>query len=820
MTTDSTSAAAAPGSPVDDALKKLLAQSVGKAAGDPVWQALKQSLIDSLPDDGGPINNPGGPQENADSKITWAQYFFFNESHSTALSASVGGYTGLTAVDLAAYANAVLCQSIFYYGTNFTARIDRDRVNTDVATYGAKMIGGVGLLGVTAVSEDPQVMALAAAARGLGATVEQFVQAIIAIVPSRILLYQDKHWVNGDLEIFDWLGQYVAIGGQLTDVGALLTRLYQVNLPEFPNLTAAAINQYRGFLEQNSGPSYTDFSACTDAITYSPNICVQGSGCAVFDDWVSGLYLQFGPGQKYWVADASCCSEDTEILLADGRSKLISQLALDDVIQGADGPVSPLYVSATPLNGRGLYEFFEPGQGPRLTRTHPIVNARADGDGDGASGAPRALAVNASVLRHMLPNHHRTGVGSLDRAVVHTRTQSGGADAGASTEVVRGIRATSTSSHGPAVYDLVLPFSGAGRAGYWAGRNGKFMLVEPELIRLADDPLVGVAIFELIAGLATRGAPGLHDDGHDPLQTELRELLDVYGNQIYPQVFRAALCGASPSGAPGYALDGAGFAIDAFVREVGTHDPASLAALGVLLETCSRHLYTPLSNVIRTAWREIPTALLKASMTGTAADASAPSMLSLTMFDLELLAAPEMFGQAPWTLGVSIGRSRDSADGDVRHEIAADSAGQSSRFRQVFDRMLTHELVSPNERPHLTLDVTAAGQPTPFAVSARVPVPTQTYGSSSVLLCETSGMDIARVNYDVRRMAAPRDVEVEAGRRWDEAHRFAYAVSLGRAMVEPMAAALARRTQILAARPTYVVIDGPITSAPAPTSGA
>jgi hypothetical protein len=137
------------------------------------------------------------------------------------------------------------------------------------------------------------------------------------------------------------------------------------------------------------------------------------------------------------------------------------------------------------------------------------------------------------------------------------------------------------------------------------------------------------------------------------------------------------------------------------------------------------------------------------------------------------------------------------------------AASQSSRFRQVFDQGMSYELVNPNETPWLSLDVVAAGQRTPFATSARLPVPMLMYGLRSVLLCERSGHDIARVNYDVRRIEARPNVETPSDRRWDEADRLAHAVSFGRAMVGPMAVALARRTEVLAARPTSFVNVSP-----------
>lgn len=777
----------------EKAIYNLLALPIGRAAEAPVIQAMKQQIAQNL------SNTKVGPFPNFNFRKT-----FFPNQRATTLSNLVPTYTKMLTQEWIDYATEVLCQAIYYW-TTISDLLNKKLINSSVTANSQKAFIYTGNLGVLAVAENPQIVSLAKTAMAEGATKLDFVEVIIKNIPSRILLYYDKRWHNGDLEIFDWLGKYVAMGGTINEIPGLLTQFYSHGLPLYPNMASTTFVNYKGYMTRSNGPTYADFPELKAIVTYSTESCGNGI-CLPNDDKWSNWYVSNAKAAETFKAPSSCCAEDTEILMADGSAKLITELSPNDIIQGAVGPTKPLYVSKSPLSGRKLYEFFESGGGPRLTETHPIVNPDYS---TLLSDVPAALSVYPQGLYQILPNHNRTGVGQLiiNETEVKVTNTANNKTLSSGSETIKALRETDTSKHGEEVYDIVLPFSDHTQVGYWAGRNGKFVLIEPELIRLKDDPFVGAAIFELLVGLAESYEKGEWQISTGDSDNNLNTYLDCYGLQIINLALKMALSNAS--------IEDVNLeenttdlpqAIDTFINENWTQSPTVIANIAILLGLCSRHLYVPLSNIIRNGNRFFPKTALKKELTNGFEKSDNGNYLVVSLMDMELSSNLESHGAAAITVNFKISSSHIETKTNIQDSISTNYNKTNTIFRHVYDHSTVYEMIDENDQPTLEIEITSTTNKAFLASSHTIPLSIRSFSYRKVILFDNQGVNVANIHIDVCRLTKEQlDVENFQSEDWGEKNQRLYAVALGRALVAPFSFALSRGQDVMAKKPFHLL---------------
>lgn len=778
---------------METAIKQLLSVTVGRAAEEPVLAATKQQIAQNL----------SNAKVSYYPDVNWRTTFFPNQT-ATNLSNLVPEYTKLGESFWVNYATLIMCQSIYYWSPVYGSRINIQMVNDQMNVQSSKAFVYTGYLGITAVAENTQVMTLASVAKSAGATKADLAAEIIKIIPSRILLYQDKNWPNGDLEIFDWLGKFLAMGGMVGEVPALLAQWYSVGLPEFPNMSGTSFEQYKGYMTRSQGPSYSDFPELQPIITYSETNCYQV--CVDLKDIKTGWYINNAATAVPYLAPSSCCSGDTEILMADGSTKLISQIKPGDVVLGPAGPVKPLYISKTPLSGRQLYELFAPGEGPRLTSAHPIVNA------DPSTKAAAVVAISPYILRQILPNNSRTGVGPAlagETRVWVTNTVAKKKYNEPVTETIKAVRETDTSRHRDAVYDIVLPFSETQQNGYWAGRKGKFVLIEPELIRLEDHPYVAAALFTLLEGLAQAYEKGEWSIKKDDSEYYLRNYLKFYGEQLVDLSLQTALCNTSTKEEPSVVPDMAelGQLIDAFVHQGWTASPSLIADIAMLLETFSKNIYVPLGNIIRTGWRYFPREELRKEMNPGQKNDPNRRYFVVTLMDIEFDNGLSVANSTTIMINTQITTSDVSNRYNVEDTFTTRNSTNKNTFRQVIDHVLVYEKKGEEDQPTLKTGIFLSPKGPSWAESEAIPIHNNTYSHGQLMLFDRHGIEVGKVHYDVRRLNAEQlhsGAQLEPS--WGERAQMAYAVSLGRAMVPSVAQALSQSHIVMKKKPLHFLM--------------
>ncbi len=585
-----------------------------------------------------------------------------------------------------------------------------------------------------------------------------------AWVTAKMLQYSERQWLDQYWELFNHWTVMLSLGRNLDQVNATIRSLKAKGLNIPGELDADNWTSYLGWmsnpnlnwedLKQEATPGILK-EVCTTYIGSVSPICTS-------EAYSQNFTINSQPGHKYRTAPGSSCfSANTLVLLADGTSKPIAEVAIGDSVQGSQGTAKVQTIAQVSQHGRRLvsingYDFGGTSSHPWLTYSGWKTPQEA----------PHFAAATPWNLIHNLPFFAPWGVTTLSPNLRLVGFQQGQITA----VPVERVEPWTPKSSSDALYDLVVEMDEHGRSEYFVGAGNGFVLVASEIPRADTD----LATAQVILSLFEKIWPYVHGWSHslslEALENSLSAMFRAFSGFWLPQVminYHQTKETGETTPSP-LRIDPAATLrtiAQSFVKPDGSYDAVRGVSLALLMRFFGQAVY----NALNLGWRRF----------ALASDHDV-NLLAVSIFHLELCGLEGPSQKSDMVLEATL----QSPNHQESHSLHSIESGYRPGFFIGFNQVLyfsSWSAPTTKEEPsflwELILKVSSASKTSVLAGKVILPPTMQTrYLLAHVPMYDPQNRWAGELGLDFRLLTLEqRQTENDAKRQWSAQDRTCFA---------------------------------------------